>query len=67
MKWVTKFWTTHGERLVFMGMATVFGLAFWFYFPDMKGEAKTILIGIAMLLFNKARGPIDKEPDQENK
>ena len=56
MTWFTEFWKKHGERMVFMLIAFVLALVFWFGFPDMQGEAKTILIGIAMLCFNKARG-----------
>ena len=54
MKWFTTFWDEHGERLVFAGLALGLAAVFWFM-PDMKGEAKTIMIGIAMLFFNKAR------------
>lgn len=54
-EWTKQFWQKHGERLVFMLMAFILSLVFWFGFPDMKDAAKTILIGIAMLCFNKAR------------
>ena len=54
-EWANKFWMEHGDRLTFMFIATLFGLAFYKLFPDMKGEAKTILIGVAMLCYNKAR------------
>ena len=55
-EWFNKFWNNHGERIIFMIIATIFGMAFYYFVPDMKGEAKTILVGIAMLCFNKARG-----------
>ena len=54
MKWATEFWNRHGERLVFAVLALA--LATVLYFLDMEAEAKTILIGMAMLFFNKARG-----------
>ncbi len=65
MKWATRFWYEHGDRTVFMAGATAFALAFYFFMPDMKGEAKTILIGVAMLLFNKARSGASEEPPPE--
>jgi len=54
MEWTTKFWNQHGQRLVFAALALV--LATVLYFLKMEAEAKTILIGMAMLFFNKARG-----------
>ena len=54
--WFKEFWVGHGERIIFMTIATIFAGIFYFYVPDMKGEAKTILVGLAMLCFNKARG-----------
>ena len=54
MKWATEFWNRHGERLVFATLAL--SLATVLYLLEMKAEAKTILIGMAMLFFNKARG-----------
>ena len=53
-KWGVRFWADHGSRLIFGAIATAFGVAFYFM-PDMQGEAKTILIGVAMLAYNKAR------------
>lgn len=53
-EWATKFWNTHGERLIFAALAL--GLAAVLYNIDMQAEAKTILVGIAMLFFNKVRG-----------
>ena len=54
VKWFTSFWDAHGERLIFAFLATVFALAFWKVF-HWEEAAKTILIGIAMLLYNKTR------------
>ena len=55
MKWLTRFWNEHGDRIIFMLGATCFGGYFYAFTQDMQGEGKTILIGVAMLLFNKAR------------
>ena len=65
MEWLKHFWKIHGERIVFMSIAVLFGLFFWYFMPDMKGEAKTILIGVAMLCYNKARGN-GKDTDKPN-
>ena len=54
MKWISKFWNNHGERFVFAALAL--GLATILYHINLRAEAKTILIGMAMLFFNKARG-----------
>ena len=51
-----EFWKNNGTRLLYGGIATVFALAFYLYFDEMKGEAKTILIGVAMQCYNKMRG-----------
>ena len=54
MKWTIEFWNRHGERLVFAILAlTLSGVM---YSLKLEAEAKTILIGMAMLFFNKARG-----------
>ena len=64
MDW-TRFFEKHGERLFFGGLALLFcflfiGLA-CINFPvkesgaDWIGAAKTILIGLAMLAYNKCR------------
>jgi len=55
--WFKRFWNRHGERLVFAGLAM--GIALFFYFTgDEKliGSSYTIMIGVAMLMFHKARG-----------
>ena len=53
--WSIRFWNDHGDRLVFMGIALLLALFLYYLMPDMKAEAKVILIGIAMLCYNKAR------------
>ena len=64
-KWAMNFWKEHGGRLIFMAIATVFGVAFYYAMPDMQGEAKAILVGVAMLAYNKARsnGVAPSEPE----
>jgi hypothetical protein len=60
--WWDRFVDAHGERFVFMGGATVFAIMFVILGLKIEGLAglvdagNTILIGIGMLLFNKARG-----------
>ena len=58
MEWFKKFWDNHGERLIFMGLATVFGVAFLLW-SDLAGEGKTILVMVAGILVNKMRGPME--------
>jgi len=54
MKWLTGFWNKHGERLIYAGFALALqGIMRLF---DLEKEANTVLIGIAMLFFHKARG-----------
>ena len=54
MKWITRFWEDHGDRIVFMAIAAAFGI-FFYKFTDMKGEGTTLLIAVATLALNKAR------------
>ena len=63
MEWINKFWGNHGERLVFAGLALL--LAGAMYGLKLEAEAKTILIGMAMLFFNKARGTNGKGETDE--
>jgi len=59
--WLTKFWAEHGERLIYMGIATIMGAVFYWY-TDMTGEGKTLLIAVGTLCLNKARGPKAGKP-----
>ena len=52
----SEFWQAHRDRLVYMAIATVFGIAFLRL--GMVGEGKTILIGVATFALNKVRGTI---------
>lgn len=54
--WLSRFWNEHGERIIFMGVASAFGIGFY-HFTDMTGEGKTLLIAVATLCLNKARSP----------
>jgi len=61
-KWIARFWDDHGDRLVFLFLATLFGIGF-FVFTEMQGEGKTLLIAVATLCLNKARST-PKEPER---
>ena len=54
MEWCNKFWSNHGERLTFAILALL--LSGVMYTLKLEKEANTIIIGIAMLFFNKSRG-----------
>ena len=54
MKWAIEFWNSHGERLVFATLAL--SLAVVMRYITLEAESNTIIIGIAMLFFNKTRG-----------
>lgn len=59
MEWFKNFITQHGERLVFMGLATLFGAGF--FYINMAAEGKTLLIAVGTLCLNKARSPQGKK------
>ncbi len=62
MKWFSKFWEKHGERITWMALAMTFAVPFVIYGNDqLKGSGYTIMIGAAMLCFNKARGEMSRE------
>ena len=62
-EWCERFWNEHGTRLVFMGIATIFGGAFsWSGNDKLVGAGYTILIGVAMLCMNKARSMPKAKP-----
>lgn len=64
MEWFIKFWNSHGERLTFASLALSIATAM--YFLNLKAEANTIIIGLAMLFFNKARGTNGTQPKETN-
>lgn len=53
-KWYNKFISTHGERLTFGGLALCVGT--WLYIPNLPPQLETVVVGLMMLCFNKARG-----------
>ena len=64
--WFQKFWEQHGERHIFMAESSTLAIGFIIaaimYEPlkDLKAPGMTILIGNAMLLYNKIRSPKDE-------
>ena len=68
MEWFKKFWEAHGDRCTFGGAALLFAVSFSFAgSEELKGTGHAILIGLAMLCFNKARGTAAKKPTDEIK
>jgi len=63
-EWGLRFWKDHGDRLLFMTIAAGFGMFFYFCATDMQGEGKAILIGVATLAMNKARGVVNGKPKE---
>ena len=63
MEWVNKFWKNHGTRLAFAGLALAIAVAMRFL--ELQAESNTIIIGLAMLFFNKARGTNGKGETDE--
>ena len=63
--WWAKFFTEHGERLIFALLALIMAGIYAMLnklFPAMPGEVKAIIIGIAMLFYNKVRSPKNGNP-----
>ena len=58
-KWFVRFWYAHGDRLIFMALATLFGAGF--YYIGMQAEAKTIWSLVVGMCINKARGVVKKD------
>ncbi|MBC2712072.1 MAG: hypothetical protein HGJ94_14130 [Desulfosarcina sp.] len=54
--WGLKFLGEHGDRLVFIGLAAAFGVAFW-NMDGMRAEGKAVLMLLPGMLLNKARSP----------
>ena len=54
-QWGRRFWKEHGDRIVFMSTALILSIVFYFWMTELKETGKTILIGLAMLCYNKAR------------
>ena len=62
MEWLNKFWGAHGERIIFAVLALI--LAGIMYQIKLEKEANTIIIGVAMLCYNKSRGANGKNTEQ---
>jgi len=54
--WASKFWDDNGQRLIYMAIAATMGFLFVLVAPDMAGEGKTILIGVATFALTRMRG-----------
>lgn len=58
--WFKRFWDTHGDRLIFMGISTIFGICI-FYLGHRLGDQKLagqgigIIVVVGGLALNKAR------------
>ena len=62
-EWFGQFWTDHGDRITFGAMAVVFAISFMNSgIEALENSGATILIGLAMLCFNHARGGNGKQP-----
>lgn len=67
-EWFINFWKAHGERHIYGAYASVLAVVFLWVgikvpeLKEFKGAGSTILIGIGMLWFNKARG--NGKPDK---
>ena len=49
--WLKDFWGKYGNGAVFGLTATIFGIAFY-HMEGMTGEAKALLLGVAMSAIN---------------
>jgi hypothetical protein len=68
--WFRKFWYLHGERIIFGGLALflggiLFALGTVYGIEQFKSTGEVIATGVAMLLFNKARGSSIEEENKE--
>jgi hypothetical protein len=56
-KWALEFWIEEGKRIIYMLITTAFGAGFILEGGDkLQGAGITLLSGVAMMCFNKARG-----------
>jgi len=69
-EWFLKFWSLHGERVVFMSAASLLGWIFIYIglkfepLKELVGAGMATEIGIMTLCLNKARSP-KEEPKGE--
>jgi len=62
MNWWEKFGNDHGERLVYIAFATIFGIGFIIAgvlakIPELKGAGITILIQVGGIFISRMRSP----------
>ena len=55
-EWFIDFWKDNGQRIVYMTLAAGFGVMFVRFMPDMAGEGKTLLVGVATFCLTRMRG-----------
>ncbi len=56
MEWFKRFWTDHGDRLVFMSLAATGAIAMMGSGSDkLVSAGEVVLIGVLMLVYNYAR------------
>ena len=61
-KWIHTFWEEEGKRVIYMLITTAFGAGFMLEGGDkLQGAGITLLSGVAMMCFNKARGGNGKQ------
>lgn len=61
-EWGNKFWEEEGKRIIYMFITTAFGAGFMLEGGDkLQGAGITLLSGVAMMCFNKARGGNGKQ------
>ena len=70
LTWLQRFWDNHGERLIFAAMAATMACGFLIVgmkieeLKEFTGAGTTILIGVAMLFFNKTRSETKLTPNE---
>ena len=62
--WWIKFWENHGDRISFSILALLLAFILYYLIPEAQGEAKAIIIGVAMNFFNKTRGKIEEKEEE---
>ena len=71
LTWLQRFWDNHGERLIFAVLAIIMATVFLIVglqneaLKEFVGAGTTILIGVAMLFFNKTRSETKPPKPQE--
>lgn len=56
-EWFVKFWNEHGERLIYCGLVVTMAVGFALSgTEELSNSYPTLLIAVATLFLNKARG-----------